>query len=110
MHIDIWGPFKDENFTHTPYFLTIVDDYNRDTWVFLMGHKSEAGKLMRNFIIMVDRQYENKIKKVRSDNGSEFFSRECQDFFTFHGIIHEKSCARMELLRGSIETFLRYPD
>jgi hypothetical protein len=42
LHMDIWGPFS----TPTPhghkYFLTIVDDFSRFTWIILMKAKSET--------------------------------------------------------------------
>lgn len=38
-HMDVWGPYKVETFDGMRYFLTIVDDYSRWTWTFLMRLK-----------------------------------------------------------------------
>jgi len=40
IHCDIWGPFEVPSLSGAKYFLTIVDDFSRFTWVFLMHHKS----------------------------------------------------------------------
>ncbi|XP_075097814.1 uncharacterized protein LOC142175140 [Nicotiana tabacum] len=35
IHIDLWGPYKVPTWDENRYFLTIVDDYSRMTWIFL---------------------------------------------------------------------------
>ena len=40
LHIDIWGPFSIPSHNGSRFFLTIVDDYSRCTWVYLMKTKS----------------------------------------------------------------------
>ena len=51
IHCDIWGPFKVPSLSGAKYFLTIVDDFSRFTWVFLMHHKSETQKHLTNFFL-----------------------------------------------------------
>ena len=40
VHIDIWGAYKVHAHGKYRYFLTIVDDYSRATWVYLLQLKS----------------------------------------------------------------------
>ena len=46
VHADIWGPHSTFSLNGSKYFLTLVDDYSRYTWVFffffLMKQKSDA--------------------------------------------------------------------
>lgn len=42
IHVDIWGAYKCTTYDGYKYFLTIVDDYSRATWVHLMSSKSNA--------------------------------------------------------------------
>ncbi|XP_019192706.1 PREDICTED: uncharacterized protein LOC109186961 [Ipomoea nil] len=42
IHADIWGPFVVSSMKGEFYFLTLVDDHSRFTWIHLMQHKSEA--------------------------------------------------------------------
>ncbi|KAF7825141.1 Retrovirus-related Pol polyprotein from transposon TNT 1-94 [Senna tora] len=36
LHLDIWGPYSINSLTGARFMLTIVDDYSRAVWVFLM--------------------------------------------------------------------------
>ena len=40
IHVDIWGPYSTHSLNSSKYFLTLVDDYSRCTWVFLMKKKN----------------------------------------------------------------------
>ena len=40
LHIDIWGPYQEASLDGARYVLTIVDDFSRATWTFLMHHKT----------------------------------------------------------------------
>ena len=39
IHCDVWGPFAKATHDGFKYFLTIVDDATRSTWVYLMKSK-----------------------------------------------------------------------
>ena len=83
IHCDIWGRYKYSSLYGAHYFLTIVDDYMRFTWIFLMKHKVEAQPLIKRFSSYVSTKFESHIKKIRSDNGGEFLS--LQSFFKDNG-------------------------
>jgi hypothetical protein len=70
--MDIWGPFKVPSRDGFHYFLTIVDDFSRCTWVYLMHKKSDTHSFISHFYNMVSTQFNTKIKTVRTDNGPEF--------------------------------------
>ena len=42
VHCDIWGPFSIPSINGFKYFLTIVDDCSRCTWVYLLKFKYDA--------------------------------------------------------------------
>ncbi|RHN38558.1 putative RNA-directed DNA polymerase [Medicago truncatula] len=42
LHMDIWGPISSISLQGFQYFLTIVDDFSRYTWTFLMKHSSDT--------------------------------------------------------------------
>ena len=73
IHCDIWGPYKIKSLFGAKYFLSMVDDYSRFTWVFLMHQKSET-PLLRQFISFVQTQFHIQVKTIRTDNGREFLS------------------------------------
>ena len=92
MHCDIWGKFSVPNYKGFQYFLTIVDDFSRCTWIFLTTHKSDTYSLMKHFLMLVKTQFNSSVKTIRSDNGTEFCSNEMTTLFSSIGIIHQTSC------------------
>ena len=42
VHLDVWGPFGIESIEEYKYFLTLVDDCTRATWVYMMKNKSDV--------------------------------------------------------------------
>lgn len=40
IHCDIWGRHATASTSGAHYFLTIVDDFSRGVWIYLMKHKS----------------------------------------------------------------------
>ncbi|XP_059284755.1 uncharacterized protein LOC132038046 [Lycium ferocissimum] len=57
IYCDIWGPYKTQSLSGSHYFLTIVDDFSRATWVFLMKNKSETKVYLLQFFNWVNTQF-----------------------------------------------------
>lgn len=72
IHCDVWGPHRNPSHSGARYCLTIVDDFSRGVWIYLMIEKSEAQTHLRHFFSLVERQFETRVKTLRSDNGTEF--------------------------------------
>ncbi len=85
IHVDIWGPYQVPTVEGYRYFLTLVDDHSRTTWLYLMKSKSKAIPLLESFIIMIHTQFNCHVKIVRSDNGQEF---NLSSFYASKGIEH----------------------
>ena len=49
------------------YFITLVDDYSRTVWVYLLFDKIEVYKMFTSFFSMIDCQFNAKVKVVHSD-------------------------------------------
>lgn len=45
-----------------------------------------------HFLHLFKTQFQKQIKRVRYDNGTEFFNKECNELFREQGIVHESSC------------------
>lgn len=77
-------------FLHThKYFLNIMDDYTRFTWVFLLKWKCDATLIISYFFNMVATQFNSIIKCLRSDNAKELTLTE---FLNEKRVIHQFSC------------------
>nr|AAD25646.1 putative retroelement pol polyprotein [Arabidopsis thaliana] len=89
LHIDVWGPFSVETVEGYKYFLTIVDDHSRATWIYLLKSKSDVLTVFPAFIDLVENQYDTRVKSVRSDNAKELAFTE---FYKAKGIVSFHSC------------------
>ena len=103
IHCDIWGKYRTPSFTKANYFLTIVDDYSRTVWVYLLRHKHEASTCIMHFYEMVKTQFEKKIKRIRCDNGGEFISNRMMNFYEERGIMLETTCPHTPQQNGIVE-------
>jgi transposase InsO family protein len=62
------------------YGLVIVDDFSRFTWVFFLQDKSETQGTLKRFLKRAQNEFELKVKKIRSDNGSEFKNLQVEEY------------------------------
>jgi transposase InsO family protein len=53
--------------------------------------KDGALNCLKHIRLKLKNQLEKKIKRVRSDQGGEYFSNEFNLFYAEHGIIHERT-------------------
>ena len=83
------------------YFLTVVDDFSRAVWTYLLLAKSEVKKVMQRFCAYAERQFKLPVQKVRSDNGTEFMC--LREFFQEKGIVHQTSCVDTPQQNGRVE-------
>lgn len=84
--------------TGCKYFLTLVDDFSRTTWTYLMRQKSKTGQLVMSFMEMVRVHFGKSIKIFRTDNGGEFFSKQV----VFIRVVAHTLLNKMELSKGNI--------
>jgi transposase InsO family protein len=72
IHMDLFGPVAYLSFGGNKYGLVIVDDYSHFTWVFFVYDKCQVQDKVKTFIRREQKEFGLPIKKVRSDNGTEF--------------------------------------
>ena len=78
IHCDIWGPFHLPDQSGHMYFLTLVDDCTRFTWLSLLKHKSNVSHVIPHLFKLISTQFNMNIKAFRSDNAKELLFH---DFF-----------------------------
>ncbi|GJS09947.1 integrase, catalytic region, zinc finger, CCHC-type containing protein [Tanacetum coccineum] len=103
VHVDLWGPYTFISKDGFRCFMTIVDDYTRAVWIYLIKTKDEVYGLFVNFINLIHSLFKCSITNVRSDNGTEFVNSKMNDLFNSLGIIHETSCAYSPQQNGVTE-------
>lgn len=86
--MDIWGHFKLETYDQKMYFVNVVDDYSKMTWVLLMALKSNACVIIKHFVLYAKNQFDLRIKSIRTDNGKEFVNKDLELLVANRWIVH----------------------
>jgi transposase InsO family protein len=103
LHMDLFGPVAYISIGGSKYGLVIVDDFSRFTWVFFLSDKGETQETLNKFMRRAQNEFELKIKKVRSDNGTEFKNTGVEEFLGKEGIKHEFSVPYTPKQNGVVE-------
>ena len=91
LHMDLFGPTTYRSIGGNCSYLVIMDDYSRYTWVFFLNDKSDTYDTLKKFLTRAENKFDLKVKKVRSDNGSEFRNTRVEELCDDKGIMHEFS-------------------
>jgi transposase InsO family protein len=91
LRIDLFGPVAYISISGNKYGLVIIDYYSHFIWVFFFQDKSEAQEVLKKFLRRAQNEFDAKIKKIRSDNGTEFKNTQVEDFLDEEDIKHEFS-------------------
>lgn len=98
---DVWGPSLIFLSNRNKYYVSFVDHFNKYTWPFPVSHISDIMKVFISFQILVERQFNCKIKLAQTDLGTEFCS--LHTFFANIGIQHQVTRPHTSKQNGSIE-------
>jgi transposase InsO family protein len=85
--MDLFGPIAYLSIEGSKY----GQDYSRFTWVFFLQYKFETQETLKRFLRRAQNEFELKVKKIRSDNGSEFKNLQVEEYIEEEGIKHEFS-------------------
>jgi hypothetical protein len=80
LHIDLFGPIAYISIDSNKYGIIIIDDYSCFTWVFFLQDKSETQEVLKKFLKRAQNDFDTKVQKIRSDNGTEFKNTQVEDF------------------------------
>jgi len=75
IHSDVCGPMQTIMPGGKRYVLTMVDDYSGYTEIFLLAHKSEVFRHVREYIEAVKTKFNREPKILRSDRGREYANK-----------------------------------
>jgi transposase InsO family protein len=91
LHMDLFGPIAYISIDRSKYYIVIVDEYSRFTLVFFLQEKSQTQETLKGFLRRAQNEFRLRIKKIRSDNGTEFKNSQIEGFLEEEGIKHEFS-------------------
>lgn len=85
-HSDLWGPAQTSSMGRGRHFLSIIDDFSRKVWVYILKEKSQAFGKFRELCLEMRLKTGKVLKCLRTDNGLEFLSSKFHIFCKENGI------------------------
>ena len=101
VHCDLAGPISAVARDGFRYVLCFVDDHSGINMVYFLKQKSDTLEATEKFF--ADVAPYGKVKRIRSDNGSEFMNKEFKSLLRTKGIKHETSCPYSPHQNGTVE-------
>ena len=80
VHSNICGPMNKKARHRASYFLTLIDDYLRYGYVYLLSHRHEALNCFKRFVAEVENKHEKGLKTFRTDRGRKYLSDQFKEF------------------------------
>lgn len=107
IHSDIWGPSKTETHGGGRYYMSIIDDYSRRVWTYVLKTKDEALIKFRDWLQVIENKSGRRVKRLRKDNGLEYLSNEFNQFCTSRGITRHRTAPNNPQQNGLAERMNR---
>jgi hypothetical protein len=80
VHSDVFGPVSVPSLGKSVYYVSFIDDFLRNTWIYFLRKKSEVFDRFKEFKDLVENQIEKRIKVMRTYNDGEFYGNEFEEF------------------------------
>ena len=90
VHLDVFGHVKVPLISKSLYYVAFIDDYSRRTWICFLESKSKVFCRFKEFKVVLENHIDRKIKTLRTDNGGEFCSIECDKLYKENDIERHK--------------------
>nr|GEW00681.1 retrovirus-related Pol polyprotein from transposon TNT 1-94 [Tanacetum cinerariifolium] len=81
LHMDLCGPMRVASINGKKYILVIIYDYSRYTWTLFLCSKDETPEVLKDFLMMIQRNLQALVISVRTDRGIEFLNKAVHPFF-----------------------------
>lgn len=107
LHADLWGPERVRSHGGNTYFLSIVDDFSRKVWVYLLKSKDEALTKFKIWKTLVENQVDRRVRALRTDNGLEFCNIEFDNYCRDQGILRHRIVRKTPQQNGVAERMNR---
>ncbi|GKB21882.1 retrovirus-related pol polyprotein from transposon TNT 1-94, partial [Tanacetum coccineum] len=82
---------------------TVPSSKGQYTWTLFLRSKDETPKVLKDFLMMIQRNLQAPIIYVRTDRGTEFLNKTLNAFFKEEGIEHQTSTPRTPKQNGVVE-------
>ncbi|GBM09649.1 Retrovirus-related Pol polyprotein from transposon TNT 1-94 [Araneus ventricosus] len=103
LHIDLCGPIKIKSIGGNKYILTVVDQFTRRYFVEFIKTRDEVAGVLQKLLNKSESELNSTVKRIMSDNGSEFINDIMKQYFEHKGIKHERTVYYSPRSNGTAE-------
>ena len=103
IHSDICGLISPASNGNKKYFMTLIDDFYRKTWIYFLHAKSEAFDCFKKFYAIMNTETRRRVKDLRTDRDGEFCSNEFTKCCEEKGIRRQLTVAYTPQQNGVVE-------
>lgn len=64
IHLDVWRPYKHVTHHSCTMFLTIVDDFSKCTWTYLLNSKAQVFSILKAFLVYISTQFNAVVRSL----------------------------------------------
>jgi hypothetical protein len=89
IHSNVCGSMLVKSLGGSLYYVILIDDYSRNTWLYILNTKDEAFNKFQEFKAEIENLTNKKINTLRTDNGGEYTSKEFVAFFKSERIMRD---------------------
>eukprot|EP00877_Chromochloris_zofingiensis_P009919 jgi/Chrzof1/5180/Cz15g15040.t1 len=107
VHMDLCGPLPVKSLGGSQYIATFLDDYTGLSVVALLKQKSDISKVVPDVFNMLEKQSNNQVKGVRTDNGGEYVNNVMNSYYSSKGIIAQHTVPYSPQQNGKAERLNR---
>ncbi|KAH9648835.1 hypothetical protein KPL70_025759 [Citrus sinensis] len=107
IHADLWGPEQTASLGGARYFMSLIDDFSRMVWVYMLKTKDDAFEKFKIWKTLVETQTNRKVRRLRTDNGLEFCNKRFDDFCAENGVVRHKTMRHTPQQNGLAERMNR---
>ena len=72
IHTDIWGPYRTASLGGHSYFISLIDDFTRKSWLILLKNQRTIYGAIKEWIDVVEREKNQQVIKFRCDNAKKY--------------------------------------
>ena len=91
VHSDLWGPSQVPSLGGNRFFMSIIYDYYRKVWVYVLRTKDQVFGKFKEWKALVENQTGKKLKVLRIDNGLEYCNKMFDEFCSKEGIARHRT-------------------
>lgn len=107
LHMDLCGPMPVTSRGGSRYIATFLDDYSKLSVVRPIARKSDNATVVQEVLQMLETQSNERVRTVRTDNGTEYVNATLQDYFKSKGILHQTTVPYNPEQNGAAERLNR---